>query len=144
MAANTSPIFILTPNMQWAKLDYAPPSGSSHIASGSLGTEVKVVYSASLNGSRIDELRILSLGTNPATVVRLFVNNGSDNNTIINNSLFDEITIAGTSMTEAVANVVNDIVYTNGLNLAPSHRLLAVTSVSQSDGLHITAFGGDY
>ena len=144
MAANTSPIFIWTPNIQWAKLDYAPPSGSSHIASGSLGTEVKVVYSASLNGSRIDEVKIVSLGTNDPTVVRLFINNGLDNNTITNNSLFDEIEIAGTTMSEISAKPVTEVVYTNGLNLAPSHRLLAVTSVSQSDGLHITAFGGDY
>lgn len=144
MAANTSPIFIRTPNIQWAKLDYAPPSSSSHIASGSLGTEIKVVYSASLNGSRIDELRILSLGTNPATVVRLFINNGQDNNIITNNVLIDEITIASTTITEGIATPVNHIVYTNGLNLAPSYRLLALTSVSQSHGLHISAFGGDY
>lgn len=144
MAANTSPIFILTPNIQWAKLDSAPPSGSSHIASGSLGTEVKVVYSASLNGSRIDEVRVISLGTNNPTVVRLFVNNGQDNNTITNNSLIEEVLIAGSTQTEVSALPLEQILFTNGFNLAPSYRLLAVTSVSQSDGLHITALGGDY
>jgi len=144
MAANTSPIFIRTPNIQWTKLDYAPPSGSSHIASGSLGTEVKVVYSSSLNGSRIDEVRIISVGTNDATVVRLFINNGQDNNVITNNSLIEEVLIAGSTMTEFAALPLEQILYTNGLNLAPSHRLLAVTSVSQSDGLHISALGGDY
>lgn len=71
MAANTSPIFILSPNMQWAKLFASGSTDKNHLASGSLGTDVMVAYSASVNGSRIDEVRIVSLGTNNATVVRL-------------------------------------------------------------------------
>ena len=144
MAANTSPIFIAKPNIQWAKLSASGSPTVSHTANGVLGTDVMVVYSASLNGSRIDEVKIISLGTNPATVVRLFINNGLDNTVITNNTLIDEIDIAGTTISEVVSKPVTRIVYTNGLNLAPSQRLLAVTSVSQSDGLHITAFGGDY
>ena len=58
--------------------------------------------------------------------------------------MIDEVLIAGTAISENTNRPVEQIVYTNGLNLAPSFRLLAVTSVSQSAGLHITAFGGDY
>jgi len=144
MAANTSPIFILTPNMQWAKLFASGSTDKNHLASGSLGTDVMVAYSASVEGSRIDEVRIISLGTNNPTVVRLFVNNGQDNNVLTNNSLIEERLIAGTTKTENTEIPFEQIVFTNGLNLAPSHRLLAATSVSQSDGLHITAMGGDY
>ena len=56
MAANTSPIFIAKPNIQWAKLSAAGSPTVSHTANGVLGTDVMVVYSASLNGSRIDEI----------------------------------------------------------------------------------------
>jgi len=144
MAANTSPIFILSPNMQWAKLFASSLPTGSHNACGTLGADVMVAYSASANGSRIDEVRIISLGTNDPTVVRLFVNNGQDNTIPTNNSLIEETLMAGTTISENTEKPLEQIVFTNGLNLAPSHRLLAVTSVSQSAGLHITAMGGDY
>jgi hypothetical protein len=141
---NTNPIFIGTPNVQWAKLFASSLPTGSHNACGTLGTDIMVAYSASANGSRIDEVKIVSLGTNNPTIVRLFVNNGLDNTIPTNNSLIDEVLIAGTTISENTNRPVEQIFYTNGLNLGASHRLLAVTSVSQSAGLHITAFGGDY
>ena len=144
MAANTSPIFILSPNMQWAKLFVSSLPTGSHNACGTLGTDIMVAYSASANGSRVDEVRIISLGTNDPTIVRLFVNNGQDNTIPTNNSLVEETLMAGTTISENTVKPVEQIVFTNGLNLGPSYRLLAVTSVSQSDGLHVTAMGGDY
>jgi len=142
--ANTNPIFIGTPNVQWAKLFASSLPTGSHNACGTLGTDVMVAYSASSAGSRIDEIKVVSLGTNNATVVRLFINNGQDNTVPANNSLFYELAVAGSSISEPTPQAINEIVFTNGLNLGASFRLLAVTSVSQSAGLHITAFGGDY
>lgn len=143
MAQNTQPIFVLTPNISWAKLQTAPPSGS-HLGSGSLGTDIMTAFTAGPSGSRVDEVRILSLGANPTSLVRLYINNGSDNNTLTNNTLFEEVELAATSVSEINAEPVNSSLYSNGLVLPAAYKILANVSVTQTDGLHITVFGGDY
>ena len=143
MAQNTQPIFVLTPNISYAQLDTPPPSGS-HQGSGSLGTDIQTIFTAGDSGSRVDEIRVLPLGANPTSVVRFYINNGSDNNVLTNNTLFDEMEISSTSKSEILGAPVNSNVYSNGIIIPAAYRILANVSVTQTDGLHVTTFGGDY
>jgi hypothetical protein len=143
MAQNIQPIFVLTPNISWAQLDTAPPSGS-HQGSGSLGTDIQTVFTSGASGSRVNEIRVVSLGLNPTSIVRLYINNGSDNNVLTNNTLFDEVEIAATSKSEINGAPINSTLYSDGIIIPATYRLIANVSVDQTDGLHVTAFGGDY
>lgn len=92
MAQNTSPIFPLVPSVQWG----ATALATSNTAKDGTGTVLTVFTADAINGSRVDYLKVRALGSNIATVLRVFINNGSTNATPANNVLFMERTIPTT------------------------------------------------
>jgi hypothetical protein len=152
MSANLNPIFILTPRNQWI-----PGSGSAGNTTRdlTLGTSY-LLASASVNGSRIDEIRIIPLGTNVATVMRFWINNGLPTSVLTNNSLFAEVTCPSTTISE-VAGLTPIIMKAgagiptgtpplpdNGLVLAAGYRLYTTIGTAVAAGFYVVASGGDY
>lgn len=145
MTANTQPIFPLTPKVSWATLTTA------NTAKDGTGT-VATVFTAGADGSRIDQIKVRALGTNVATVMRFFVNNGSTNATAANNSLIHEATIASTTLSETAALVDNNITITvNTTETVPpipylpaNHRILVTIGTTVAAGLAVTVHGADY
>lgn len=137
MPANTSPIFPLTPNVAWGVIDTA------NTAKDGTGTVV-TIFTAGANGARVDRLRYKAKGTNVATVLRVFANNGSTNGTAGNNSLIREETIAATTLSEVAALANGEIAFTDGLVLPAGYKLNTTIGTSISAGLHVSAYGGDY
>src|ERR1700722_3493077 len=85
--ANTSPIYTLTPTIAW--------SGAVTAANSALdGTgTVYGICTAGSNGAYVQRIRIKALGTNIATVMRIFINNGSASSTATNNVLYGELSL---------------------------------------------------
>jgi hypothetical protein len=138
MAANTTPIFIGTPNVQWsgsmtaANTDTSMATGTSY-----------AVYTASANGSKVEDLYITYLGTLAgATVLRLFVNNGSSTGTAANNTLLTEITVPALTISQTAANT--PIVVRLNLVLKANYVLRATLGTAAANGIAVTAVGGDY
>jgi hypothetical protein len=101
-----------------------------------------------LNGSRVDALKVRHLGTNVATVLRIFVNNGSSNSTPTNNILFHEVTIPAATLSE-VSALADTVVLFDGqdlpqLVLEPNQKLNVTIGTAVAAGLAITVIGGDY
>lgn len=145
MPANTTPIFPITPKASWGKVTAA------NTATDGTGTTV-LVYTAGANGSRIDQIKARALGTNVATVLRLFVNNGSDPATAANNSLIHEKTIAATTLSQTAELVDNLItISVNSTETVPpiqalpaGYRIYASVGTAIAAGLQVTVSGGDY
>lgn len=144
MPANTSPLFPLTPKVSWA------PLTAANTAKDGTGT-VATVFTAGANGARIDQIKVRALGTNVATVLRLFVNNGSANSSAANNALIHEATIAATTLSEVAALADNDITITKGANVVPpiqflpaGYKLNVTIGTTVAAGLEVTVFGADY
>lgn len=145
MSANTQPIFPITPNVSWGTVN------SANTAKDGTGT-VTTVFTAGLNGSRIDQIKVRALGTNVATVLRLFVNNGSANSTATNNTLIHEVTIAATTLSEVSALVDNDITIAKNAGdtvvpipyLPAGYKINCAIGTTVAAGLQITVHGGDY
>ena len=97
MAANTSPIYSLAPIVAWGTLTTA------NTAKDGTGTVVTVFTADATEGGRIEKIKIRAAGTNVATVLRVFLNNGSTNATAANNTLYTESTIAATTLSEVAA-----------------------------------------
>ena len=135
MPANTAPIFPLTPKISWGTV------ATANTAKDGTGTVVPV-FTAGSNGSRLDYLKVRALGTNVATVIRVFVNNGSTNATAANNSLIFDQTIAATTNSET-AQLVDNLIQ---LDLAlPAGYVVNVTiGTTVAAGLQVTGVGGDY
>ena len=61
---------------------------------------VATILTGATNGSQPHVLKFRPLGTNVATVARVFVNNGGATSTAANNTLFQEVTLPETTLTE--------------------------------------------
>jgi len=147
MPANQAPIFALIPVTSFvsgAAANAATPGVTANTTKDlSSGTIYGPVFTAGLNGSRVDYLRLRPLGTNSsATVCRVFLNNGNVTTTAANNTLFTEATIASTTNSETAALVENTI--NVNVSLPPNYRVYLTFGTAQTNGHHVTAVGGDY
>jgi hypothetical protein len=139
MAANTSPIYVLTPIISWSTITAA------NTALDGTGT-VATVYTGGSNGSYLLSLAVNSnttTATSASATLRLFINNGSTNATAGNNTLFREYTLV-TVTANATTSSFNwefplNFMLPNGYKLN-----VTIATVAGSSGFALTCFGGDY
>jgi len=137
MAANTQPIFSIAGDIEWG----ATALTTQNTAKDGTGT-VLTVFTANVDGAFVQRIRFRSAGTNIATVARVFINNGSTNATPANNILYDEITLAATTLSEVAALPVYEL----PLNFAlPAGYVLNVTlGTTVAAGYYVSVIGGKY
>lgn len=133
---NTKPIFSSEPVLGWGTV------ATANTAKDGTGTVVTVFTSDATNKGRIEKLKVRALGTNVATVLRIFINNGSTNATATNNILFYEATIAATTLSEVAALADTEI----ALNLAlqAGYKINVTIGTTVAAGLAVTGVGGKY
>lgn len=137
MAANTAPIFTLTPTVEWGTTALL----SSNINKDGTGA-VLTVFTAGANGSYVQRIRFRTAGTNVQTVARVFINNGSNNLTPANNILYDEITLPATTISENTAQASFEIPLNYGL--PPGYVINVTLGTSVAAGYYVSVIGGDY
>jgi len=146
MPANTSPIFPLTANITWvsgAAANAATPGVTANTTFDlTSGTIYGPVFTAGTNGSRLDFLRLRPLGTNVATVARVWINNGSATGTAANNALFFERTVAATTVSQTAEQL--DIVIPLNISLQTTYRIYLTFGTAVAAGFHASVVGGDY
>ena len=130
-----APIFPATPKTSWGKLTTA---NTNYDGTGT----VTELFTAGVNGSRIDSIKVKPLGTNVATVLRLFVNNGSSPTIPTNNSLIFELTLPATTASQTAALAA----YQEVLDIAipAGYKLYGSLGTEVAAGYQVTVFGGDY
>ncbi|SRR6266566_2028092 len=145
MPANTSPIFTLTPQVNWGSADgdggTAGPLKTANTAKDGTGT-VLTVFTAGAQGGFVKEVRVRPVGTNVATVLRLFINNGSAHTTAANNALVDEVSIPAATISETSAQAIT-IIPCN-FALPASYTLIVTIGTTVAAGVFVSAFGGAY
>ena len=146
MAANINPIFPLTPMTTWP----TTPLTTANTAKDGTGT-VALLATGGVNGTRIDQIKVRALGSNVATVMRFFINNGQANTTAANNALVHEITCPATTLSEVAALADLDVVIYKGGDVVPpiqvlpvGYRLYATIGTTVSAGLMPVVSGGDF
>ena len=109
MAQNTNPIFPLTPVNSWVS-GAAATSGTPGLTANttkdlSSGTIYGPIFTGkAVDGSRLDFIKVRTLGTNVATVIRIWINNCYPTTTATNNALYLERTLLATSVSETAEN----------------------------------------
>lgn len=164
MPANTSPIFPLTPNLGVMNvlLSTAMTNTKAFDGTDSAGTNLALVFTAGANGARIDSLvvRLTSTnggtasGTTDATLVRFWINNGTDNTTATNNQLQPwDVPIPATAVTALAAtslayfSVLVLSPTADGISLPAGFKIFAGTTVAiggTNCAVLVSAQGGDY
>jgi hypothetical protein len=138
MAANTSPIFSKKGRASWAQGVVTANTTKDLTA----GTIYEVFAADATEGSYVEKLVAQALGTNVATVLRIWLNNGSSTGTAANNSLIKDVTLPATTNSE-VAAIGNAEIPIN-LALPAGYKIYVTIGTGVAAGFDVTAVGGDY
>lgn len=133
---NTTPIFSRVGDIQWGDIS------ALNIAKDGTGTVVTVFTAAALTGGYVQKLVVNAKGTNVATVLRVWINNGATNTTAANNTLIASKTIAATTLSESAELVLTEILL--GIMLPPDYKINVTLGTAIAAGLHVVAIGGKY
>ena len=147
MAQNTNPIFPLIPVNSWVSgpaANAATPGVTANttkdLTSGTIYGPIETA--GAVEGSRLDFIKVRALGTNVATVIRIWINNGAATTTATNNTLYLERTLSATTVSET--SELPDIILPLNISLAAGYRVYATFGTAVAAGFHLTAVGGDY
>lgn len=139
MAANTSPIFPLTPVATWSNI---PAPSANTTTDLTTGTSYNSNFTAGVNGARLDFLRVRPLGTNVQTVLRVWLNNGSATTTASNNTLFYERTLGSSTVSQTTE--LADIMVPLNVTVPSGYKLYYTFGTAAAAGYDITVVGGQY
>jgi len=134
---NTLPIYTASADTQWitsaitANTTKDLTSGTAYLA-----------FTASSTGGYVQRLRLRPLGTNVASLARIWINNGGATGTTANNILWDEITLPATTNSETSALPTYEI----PLNFAlpPTYKIFVTIATGVAAGFAIIVIGGKY
>jgi len=138
MPANVQPIYSKEPDVQWSVSAATVANTTTDLTAGT----IYPVFTASTDGGFVQRIRFRSLGNNIATVARVWINNGSTTATASNNTLWDEITLNATSVTQSAALPNQEL----PLNIAlpTGYRIFVTIGLGLVSGYRITVVGGKY
>jgi hypothetical protein len=137
MAINTQPIFSKQGSIQWASAALT----AANTAKDGTGT-VATVFTAGVDGAFVQKLVARALGTNVATVLRVFVNNGGVNTTAANNALVAELALPASALSETTSQVPFEL----PLNFAlpAGYKIICTLGTAVAAGYQLSVFGGTY
>ena len=137
MSQNTAPIFTQTPDI-----------GFGHISSGA-NTDMTMttglsssLFTAGASGSYISKIRFKPSGSTAASVIRVYINNGSETTTHDNNILYGEISLPAITVSNTLAQ--NDFEMPMNIALPANYRLFSTQATALGGGLDATTIAGDY
>ena len=140
MAQNTSPVFPLVPVVTWVNAAGLVANTTTDLTAG---TNYNSNFTSNAtNGSRVDFIRARTLGTNVATVMRVWLNNGSATGTAANNTLFFERTLAASTVSQISEQI--DTVLPINVSLPAGYKIYYTFGTAVAAGYGIQVVGGDY
>jgi hypothetical protein len=134
---NTTPIYTASGDTQWA-VSATTANTTKDLTSGTSS----LVFTASDHGGYVQRIRFMALGTNTATVARVWINNGGSTGTASNNTFWDNISLASTTNSETSAQPVFEL----PLNIAlpAGYKIYITLGTAVAAGYTITVIGGKY
>jgi hypothetical protein len=135
---NTQPIYTASADTQWVS-SVLTANTSKDLTSG---TAYMAFHASTTNGGYVQRMRFRALGTNVATVARVFINNGGVTGTTDNNTLWDEISLPAVTLSETSALPTYEL----PLNFAlpPGYKLFVTVGTAVAAGYDVTVIGGKY
>lgn len=143
MAANNDPIFTKKPDVS---VNNGTTLGNPLTTATGDYTGVSVnhvlEHTAGIDGSYVRFLQFKALGTNTASVARVYINNGSDPTVAANNAFYDEVALPGTTATNVAATAT--IRLSMEIALPATFRIYVGLGTTVAAGWDCVAVGGQY
>ena len=140
MAANTQPIFSNQGFLKWGAAITA--ANTALDGTGTVTTIATGNAAGNASGNFIQKIIARPLGTNVASVARIFFNNGASNVTASNNALVIEVSLPASALNPAAAMTGVEIPL--NLVLPASYNINAALGTAVAAGWIFTAVGGQY
>ena len=141
---NNSPIFTSGIEMKWTPTTLSSVVTGSTVAAYDGTSATVLVFSAGFNGAFVQKLVGEAMGTNIASVLRVYVNNGSTSATASNNVLYYQFSLPVTTASQITATPHIEVPLL--LQLPPYYAVYVSISCTTNlaSGWKITAVGGEY
>jgi len=136
--ANNQPIFSRIGDIQWANT----VSVGNTATNINVGTSYLVFTADNTSGGYVQRIRFRPLGSNIATVARVWINNAGATGTTANNVLFDEVSLAATTAAQTSALANTELPLNFALPL--SYRLYVTLGTGVTAGYDVSVIGGKY
>ncbi len=144
MAANTAPIYSIKGDV--SRNDGTIMPSSITTATGDytgVSANHSLVHTAdATSGSYVKKLKFNALGTNIATVARIYINNGSDPTVASNNSLFGQVSLPATTAIATAAT--SEIEYPLDFALNAGFRIYVGLGTTVASGWSVICIAGQY
>ena len=141
MPANTAPIFSTKGAIQWNPAILST-ANTAKDGTGSVAIIFTGQTAGNAAGNFVQRLIARPLGTNVATVLRVFINNGSANTTAANNNLIAEVTLPATALSETSAQP--DYVLPLNFVLPAGYKINCTLGTAVAAGFAVSVIGGEY
>ena len=144
MAANTSPIFSLTPQLSWVKISAADGSSDGTDA------DVGLACTAGANGSFVNRIIFQPRSTSGSTTTsaaaaRIYINNGSTVATGTNNVLLREMTLPALAVDLTKTTEAAGFEVPVNIQLKAAYRIyIGITAIAANTNWDVTVIFGDY
>jgi hypothetical protein len=144
MAQNTNPIFTLSgdiSNNGTTGMNQAVLTAANDYTG--IGANNSLVFTAdATNGSYVREIRFKAIGTNIASVARIFINNGTTVGTATNNTFYDEVPLPATTISASTATAT--VVLPLNFVLNPGFKIYWGLGTTVAAGWTANVIGGKY
>lgn len=135
---NFAPIFTKVARSAWATLLAA------NIAKDGTGTTALVMTADATEGGNLGAIVCEPLGTNVATVLRVFLNNGLTPATAANNTLIGQISLPATTLSETTTATMQAVDRIFNRPIPPGYRIYVCLATAVTAGWQISTASGDY
>lgn len=145
MPSNTDPIFSKQGDLSnngSTGMNQAITAAANDFTGASASNSLVFTADAT-NGGFVQRLRLKAAGTNIASVLRIFVNNGSVNTTAANNSFYGEIALPATTAS-ATSATGPDMDYPMNIALPAGFRIFVGLATAVAAGWVVTPVAGKY
>jgi len=137
-AGNTSAIFSRVADIQFGPTVLTANTTVDLTA----GTTYLIFTADATNGGRVEKLVFMPLGTNTATVLRIWLNNGGSTGTRANNNQIRDVTMPATTVSQVAA--IGAIEIPLNIALPPAYAIYITTGTTVAAGFDVTGIGGKY
>lgn len=150
MAANTSPIFGLTPNV--GTIAFGSAANTKSNGDGTIATDIFKAWTSGSNGSYVESIRLIPVATtaatnSQATVHRIFISTKTSGSTTggTDTFLIQEVTVAAQSADSSSTGVVFIEIAINK-RIASGYTILVSTHVvnNANQNWHATVWAQDF
>jgi hypothetical protein len=140
---NNLPIQLSTPRLSVSGTTFVTPITLAANDYDGAGANNVLVFTAGANGSFLQKLKLKAVGTNIATVLRVFMNNGLTPATASNNVFFDELALPATTASSSSSTSPPVEMFIN-IAIPAGFRVYVGLGTAVASGWVVTPVGGDY